>query len=537
MNEKLSTTPLPLPLNPTAESVAAWLERLPAVSSHENSQQIYEALSALAREAIDPGIELAILEKFRPAVFLHSRKLQERVIVAPSPLDKRNRKIAKLSGQLHRKMAAGYYRMTKRREFFTSFSSDQQAKVIARAIQSTGMAMLRSAQIYTAPSQTLWNDFNALFRLADKLKLDASPVHEPISQFARNTSVSQLLKRTLLFSLANPYAFSPVEMQALFFFFEKISARVILDKTPVQAGTLADFYFDLQGHQPPAHISHAQKRSSERYLFVRQLMEELHRRIEAGPQPNDPLSDLATNKLALLVRYLGSGEENPRLATVSEHIVSDYDAIVATLAVERQKTKITDPKLIGKDWDAVSTLELQPLEEERQSAHLARERLSVETSLQSSYRACATASSRIEGYCIVEIKSEDIGCGQLVMLKNDAALRIGIVRWLQDLSHIGIRRLGVEMVKGQVSLANLETKAGDITRAIRITPASDDPDSRCTVILPPGKNGARATSVCEEAGCGVFSLGPLLEANPFFFHFATVAHQTPSDDAVAAARQ
>ncbi|MEN8259011.1 MAG: hypothetical protein ABFS02_00220, partial [Pseudomonadota bacterium] len=171
MKEESGYTSLKLSFDPTLDSVSVWLQSLSETNTHESSRHIYEALCRIELQSVPADIQFTILEKFRPVVFFHSRNLKELVLAAPTPLDKRSRKIAKLSTQLHRELASGYQRLTQQREFFANFLATQQAQVIHRAMQSTSMAMLRNAQLYAPPPTTLWSYTHSLYRLAEKLGL------------------------------------------------------------------------------------------------------------------------------------------------------------------------------------------------------------------------------------------------------------------------------------------------------------------------------------------------------------------------------
>ncbi|MEN8260503.1 MAG: hypothetical protein ABFS02_07940, partial [Pseudomonadota bacterium] len=357
-----------------------------------------------------------------------------------------------------------------------------------------------------------------------------TPVQEPLSPFNRKPSISDIVKRSALFSLTNPYAFSPADMEAVFFLLEKLSPLAFLENEAAHDGMNADFCLDIHRGQPPTHISHTRKLATERYLFTKKLVDDLNQRIKNGCRCDDPVNNLGVEKLGKLVQYLGAAEDNPRMATVPQQVVSGFEALLSVLTMERQKNKITDPALLGKDWHVSSTLELQPLEHESQAPHITFGPVSKNKSSPPLFTPCKTAASRIEGYCIVETKSEGIGSGQLVALKNDVSLKLGVVRWMQDLPHIGTRRLGVEILHGNLFPAKLEKKPGTSAKAILIFDAGGtETENTFNIIVQPGKYRSEARLICDDARCRDMTLGRILEANPFFFRYAVIPEQTPSE--------
>lgn len=323
----MSAPEMSFPSPPTLPAIEAWLECLPVSNVRESCRVLYAGLQAL--NAAPPGIApyFDALEKIRPLVGKLSRNLAPVFLGKPFPLEEKSRKVAKLGGQFHAELGAGYQAIANDPAFVEAFGPEVRGRVLYRALRAFEVFYMRLALIHEVPSSRLWDNVNALYRQAESLDLlsaSAELAHDISAVFAR-MQVARLVA---------PNRMRQADCEWVFELLKQSGELIGLSASPEGCGG-ADYWLDLESPKPPRACALGPARGRVlRFLTVRPLLS----RIATLSQLSASLEEFIEEPLAtyLQVRLGGlpdvAAEQKSRDVSLVEGFDALYDAVVGMQA-------------------------------------------------------------------------------------------------------------------------------------------------------------------------------------------------------------
>lgn len=526
-----------LPFEIDLNAVSDWIDNLPVTDKMETSRLVYSTLQSLNRHTFPPHLRFQILEVFRPVVLLQSKYLENATETIAFPLEQKTRKIAKLAAKFYAELATGYKHIANNSAFANDFSGKQQATVIHRAMQLISHSLLRIAQMYEPFSSRVWGEIKTLYRIAEKNGLLEIDVEDELCGVQKHSTTNALLKKTVLFSMSNPWRYSRQEMQSLFQLFEERIDTVKIFPVPTQNDCTATFVIELDNAYPPNHLSWPSPGNHLRYFFVDCLSKELAR---SDRMPDQHIG-LSQTSLARFTHHLGSFNNPLSSKTQQEiEITLGLENIVSKLVSKTQQTPKLSALPTNTDWIEVPNYDLMPLNNNKPYDHTSIDnspltpaskqdqiRAKIEPaniwdqSLASHNFKCEVQTHDLANHLLVELQEKCLPIGELIALHYPGKRNlVGIIRWQQPATHDHYVFYGVEILAHGYTLVDVifESK-----KTCNILFLSDDQSTQRSIVMPPAKHrsGSQFT-LRNRRETKNLRVKKLLETNPVFCHYSVV---------------
>ena len=534
-----------LPFELTFDSVDSWLTRVPLKDSQESSRLVFSALRRLNRYCIDPIRRIGILERFTPCVFGLSAELEPLFVDATFPLDPGIRRISRLGSQLHAQLAAGYLLVIDRRNSDDNKISEQE-KVLAlvRTLQSTYWYLIRTVQIYEAPSTRFWKRLYTVLRYAEHCDLLYLKVPDRDRQTAY--SIESLFKQITLLWLANPYRHPQHHIKQIVSLLDEFAELVELRNHRPDSVAESTFFVDLTFDAPPRHISHLTDRETDtcRFLYASPMIEGIMRFVK------DPFSELRQidpapdrELVVRLVKTLAGTEKRKhrrKSENASVQFIMGFGNIIEALSQPEQKQDYGNP---GSSQPLLDTpgYDLLPVDHERSTPfpqlrsrqqspgnrvtaeQIWGNRADADLLSEPSYSIGRVRNSSVEGYQLMtpDDSSTNVKVGEMIAIEQDnQPLHLGAVRWLESSEGRGIQ-FGIELLSRAVHFARATFGVNALRKEhILFVDKTAGVNTPCSIVLSHAKY--RSGTLVEMLIAGrprYFRLQKLIELSPGFVRY------------------
>ena len=332
-----------LPSEPDVTAVVTWLKDLPMANAPKVCEIILAFLSTLNTRIIAPGNRYAILEALWPVLQTVSPVLDTHFMDRGFPLDVHSCKMANLSLRCYVELYNSYKLIADNMAFSDDriLTKGQRVVTLARSLHACGHVQIRIAQLYEAPFAEFWKDTYDIFLKAESMGLVGESIKVKEINNGSNTTIANLFKRILLFSLSNPNRYRQRHHAQICSLIEQFVGLSEMGDCVSVEGRKATFFVDLDGGAP-RHLSHmdGDASSNTRFLFTRSMVEEIVANVQtltsSGQQPALNIK-LERSLVFRVIRSLGAPERRKSMR-VSENdnrtlligMRSIVDAIVAS---------------------------------------------------------------------------------------------------------------------------------------------------------------------------------------------------------------
>jgi len=237
---------LSLPFDFNTPSISSWLSQLNTSDSALAGHDIFKVLKILKNKADDIDIDSLelVVNRLNPVVVYTSTYLEKIFFDKGRSLSVQQRKVAQLSILLLRYLAILHVNLAAR-----SFDRDNKTLHGNYAAQLIGLAFYNYALSYEKNSSSLWGSLGEIYALAVKGEYLDGDVSKPLSVFGKLPTIEAVLKRNLLFSVANCYDFSHKEIKTYFTFCSLNYGLVEFDRLSVKSNE--GYVWEYESGQQP----------------------------------------------------------------------------------------------------------------------------------------------------------------------------------------------------------------------------------------------------------------------------------------------
>jgi hypothetical protein len=430
----------PPPFELELGSAVEWLNQLPIANTLECSRRLFPVVQALNTYPMEPRLRFEILEQYRTFIFGVTRGLLPLFIDKPFPLDGKTRKIASLTTRFHLETAQGYQQLADDVSFEELFSEAECTLILNRAMEHLAHSLLRSSQLYEAPSSSVWATVARFYRRAeDHGWLDATVKAD------RNTpeTIRGWHSRMLLFDMAAPGLLRQSEMQRLFDLLG-IHGRALEDfggaGTP-QSRT--GFAFDPENHGGLTPIAaNSSPPPQLRCFAVEKLIKALHGELRFGGKPESAALRQALARMG--GRLLCEDKVMGRRA----QLIPGLQAIETSLkAIETRRLKSAQD---ADFWPDLNDLSLSPVDNPlgvnpREAKRIPRRKIRAFDGPAKDLRTVEVIPSETSGFYLIDSGPVTFKVGfPLGLNTDDQWIQIAVVRNAQIRD--GRFWLGVELL-------------------------------------------------------------------------------------------
>jgi hypothetical protein len=427
-----------LPFVLTPESVEHWLVTLETASAAEKINQLNKVVSELLSSAADAETMLMALRKLKHPVLMLASILERQYLADRSPAaQEKQAKYKALSLQLPKKLFYLYGKIAAD----SALAEADQARCFYRAMQIAGLLVRRAALFCEGPDLSLWKRLGELYQDIIARKLQTIQIEDDVPGLARYSTIDSALKHVLLFQAVNPVSLRPQEISDIFAATGRLSALLVLDQKPSEAGCLQ---WNTAGYFPP--LSGHQEAKAENTLYLN--MEKLADYLE------NPSNEGANRRLIAFAW--------PRLTAYRDIIRSVRPAsplncglMVGHKQMNRFLTSLVSRyrilELSGeiKSNNQSKKLELVPLEVKTAMGHLSTKVLQDDKSLAVSQVKLFQTDDK--AFYTTKLRSANFTFGEPVLLlaENKKPL-FGVLRHIRNEPGVELANILIEVINGDV---------------------------------------------------------------------------------------
>lgn len=488
-----------LPSVLTHNALNEWLDHLLKLPPPQAAKKLLDALNQLKPLIQQGNGVLPRLIELIPLTLRLSNTLHRSVMSDTQAPDK-SAKLSRLCLQLMRQLALIFAQAADH----DKLNDGELQSGIYHALQLIGLSARYYALHYEAPSNSLWKKSAQLYTLAVSKGLLHNSVYTTIPEFKHQTTIVNVIKRNLLFSLCSPTLYTREEIVLHFDLAERQAAELDIqsEHQPGQFG----FCWDLNGELPPGPIKFIRKTLPKGYLNIetqaigRQLQEH---EIETA------LSPMAQQKLALqLTGYVEIFDSILPGTPLRSELVLNYDKVCDFL---KERNKLDKIQQLGTGMSPIMPkrkMSLVPLDHERNAFDTA------DTPYASTHQLARTVNiikTPHQQFTIIQGRAFDCETGELALLFKDMeACTLAIIRRQKEHDISGSIHILLEKVNGNYSVYRYHTEQG-VRHAILVE------DTQSEVFLVPGKY-SQNNRIILAAGISI-RLTAFVESNAYFARF------------------
>lgn len=555
-------------LNPKA--LADWVSTLPMANVGETSRQVFKTIVEFNRVEIPILSRIKCAEQFRRPISYISENLQKYFFDTTFPLTAKNRKIAVLNRELYTELALCY------KIYIESAISGQGGKIdrkllviaIHRALRYLSMVIYQSILVYDPVPENTWREIHRLYAFAEKNRIHELPVNESSDKNSAST-ITQLYKQVLLFSVSSPYRMRQREIRQVVESLEQWSRLAKLESARAASASACQFITRLASDSPPLHhtLVEAGEEDRSRILDTQGVVKALRESLEGvaaqgerekAPQQEDTRLSSALRRQ--LIEILNTAPKRRFVRTrlnfelkiavgvsainslLSAHVESQAnllqqptDSELAWLSKESltsfgqsQGTNTQGLSLQDHDVSIEETIVASSIEDAGFAYPFPTSQETSQPTRQPETFACKTVNESAGGYCInwQGLNAPKIKIGEVIGIQsatNSSQFTIGISRWMKNVPGQGLL-LGMQIIapiSEAVLVHHLEgVEIADRPHKGLLLPQPGNPEQTATLVLPtlPFKKGS-LVMINNGQGEHKATLTSLLESTGAFAHF------------------
>jgi hypothetical protein len=248
--------------------VKKWLESLKQANMGDYTRTLYNGLLRLNRTSMPADHRFDNMELLRQPVRHVFAQLHKHFVNRTLPLPDKSLKIVNLNQALLSEMANGY-------KILVFEASNDLNKVdgkhlliaCERVLHYMSEMLLRSSQIYSEYPDGTWWDIHRVYAYAEMKRIHQKTVKDSELK-AGSTTVEDLYKQIMLFSLARPNTLRQSDAERVFRALTDWSKRTTLSSQPI-ANKMGRYYCSrLDTDQPPSCVTEEDIRSVDHVRTV-----------------------------------------------------------------------------------------------------------------------------------------------------------------------------------------------------------------------------------------------------------------------------
>jgi hypothetical protein len=211
-------TPSGSPVFLDDKKLASWAKELPVANIGETARKLFETLRSFNRTRMASTQRIRSVEQLRESLGYVSDSLNKHYLNVRFPLSEKAQKIANLNRELHSGMATAYKAaiIDLLMENKGVVDQTQLSLAIHRCLGYLSQVILLSVVVYDVYPKRTWQELHILHRLATRYNLGTVTVDNKLEANTKRSSIDEMYRRCLLFSLSSPYKMRQKENILLF---------------------------------------------------------------------------------------------------------------------------------------------------------------------------------------------------------------------------------------------------------------------------------------------------------------------------------
>ena len=437
----------PFALEP--EAVDEWLATINLSDTVQLSNELYQIVKNLNHTSIDEDLLYEIINRLTPVVADLSSELEQKFFSEIHLLNAKTHKLGRLNLHLIRALANVYHKIA------TGDNTDQEQllQCIHSALQLIGQHMLLSTKISERPSNISWKISAKLYQIAHQENLLLFPVKEKNQESNSSTTIADLLKRNLLFSICNPYLLAFTEIDQLFSILTTHCQLTDLKEAMPRTTENFCFVWEYSSSTAPSPVLQGKIYHTPVLLNTKRL-----------------ISYFQSSKFKL--PFTAFNDVQLRLSGYQKVIQSDipslpkvrllyfgFDQISVSLQQQSRKNKLREQSNNSGLSNALMQAKLEPLDHERSfssSNNTTARRIIDDTQKTNTAKILKTQHP---GYIIAVSRPAKYVIDSLVIVVNEENNPdLGIIRTVLNITQSNTQRVLIELIPGESHCSEVHDK-------------------------------------------------------------------------------
>jgi len=478
------TTASDIPLTPS--QLEKWLSELPILNLNQLAYQIPKYVQDLNRVRLSDKHRFNMLEQLRPLVAHIYQSLTKRFRGSNLSLSTESKEIQWLINVLMAEMATGYQHLlfSLAEKNPSLFSRSQYVLLVERTTYYLGEKICLSYLLSTAVPDSVWQEFNATYAYARKLKFNTKKVKDEFAFLGYNKgNIDIIYNRILLLSLVSPYSLRSAEIEQIYFgMLPWLHGMKLIN---INEAKNAVNVLNLKQDRGP-EFQESVLQSEDKFLIdSSELLINLKGWLETGNSPksasykgmskkllNEVISKLASTKQRSEERLYNQGEHVEVVIGLQNidvflgHITSlidESDSPIPEIQIDEEAEELVLNDNADSDWDTLHfySPELSPQQrseselaamEEAKGAEVRRHVFNIEN--ESERGVCLSCS---------HLHATGLYIGELMFIRgfDPETWTLGIIRWMT--LHNKKLEVGLYLLSAHVDQVTVsrESMAGD----------------------------------------------------------------------------
>jgi hypothetical protein len=195
-----------------------WAKELPVANVGETARKLFQTLRSFNKTTIRSSQRIRSAERLREPLNYVSDTLNKHYLGVRFPLSGKAHKIANLNRELHSGIATAYKAAIVDHLLESKGIPDKSQLTLAihRCMSYLSRVILFSVVVYDAYPKRTWQELHILHRLAKRYNLGAYTIEDELASNTSRSSIDEMYRRCLLFSLSSPYKMRQRENIQLF---------------------------------------------------------------------------------------------------------------------------------------------------------------------------------------------------------------------------------------------------------------------------------------------------------------------------------
>jgi len=471
----------------SASAIDVWISQLPLSDIDGASDAIHGLLKKVnMTDGLECQERLRIVEQIRPPTVSLLAMSSERHLPSPTlfPLPASQYRHVQRSVEMCLELANAYRRIVTSGTFFSDkvMSDAGRAQVVYRALQSYGLALLRSLERYESPPPGFWRDAYSFYQFAEGHRLQYLALPTPEVDGA---TVDSQFKQIILLALSSHQHHAPDEIRQFYIALMLIAKDAEFAGSQELSGETSLYYFDIGTDKTPRPIKRAKplKTGERRYLFIAKMLENARQYFSNPAQRAPDRFKLKPDVIMSLLEALSATEKRRfvRLPTSGNRffvvglarLLKGLSGDAPISLPDAYPDRLPEPSLTHEDDEEDEEIVIgQPQDDGGDSIWLQGGysgkaefsdylRVAEDRGLDSpaeSLLAGALLNSSAGGYCLQWLNPLVAGAriGELIgIYEEEERIHVGVIRWLHHKSKAELV-IGVELLPPQVEAVTIE---------------------------------------------------------------------------------
>ena len=296
-----------IPFNPNVSELSAWLREKSFAGNWSSCAEVFKAVQCINELELSPKQKFSFLEGINAYIKNFTKQVENSYLESGFPLRPESLAHVELITWIYAEMAKGYFNIIDvlDEQADIALSDERKALVLYRALQSSGLALLHTSEVYLQPYHGFWQLCYQIYTKAEQLGVLDIEIH---SNDIKSETVNSIFKHILVFELCDTNQFRAKEMRIIYQFLGGFVDYAVIFPALNDGNTNQGVNrFQLNQDAGPVNIENHAATSNEavRYISAIKIAKKIYNCLQEGSVGKGALKSINEYLFLRVVKTLG----------------------------------------------------------------------------------------------------------------------------------------------------------------------------------------------------------------------------------------